>query len=254
MHDVWGPPSLRARMRRVAKDGATGGAVGGATSSWTDWVLAPFEVDALALVIVVFAFVFVLISWLVRRIAAFIRRRRHQLVPNGALAPPAAVSPRRGRAGRVVATMVASPLSGRRCAGFSARLTHGNGRAVMLHDAATVGFDVVLDDGARVRIPAGPLVLAAADDDDAVALSAAHVDGYLRAIDPRRAGADDLDPFPYHRVEETVIRSGDRIEVLGALHAVIDPRAAATGYRDAAATLLVPAGPTEVRLLDPQPA
>lgn len=252
LQTVWGPKPLRQRMRQIGRAGVTGGGTGGVLSSMGDCggcVGVDLGFDALGafiVAIVVVASVFMAVAWLFQAIQGWRRRRAATLSPHGATAAAAAPPREAGRAGKVIGAPIPSPLSGAWCVGFDVRMRHGR-RAITLRDAATVGFDVALDDGTRVRIPPGPLIVDC-DDRAAVALSCPHLERYLQTLDPARAEVDDLDPFPRHRIEEATIRPGDRVEVLGRLRPVADGAAAPAGYREPAATIWIPDGVPSVRM------
>ncbi|HEX7840242.1 MAG TPA: hypothetical protein VF469_22345, partial [Kofleriaceae bacterium] len=98
---------------------------------------------------------------------------------------------------------------------FAAEYDFGGRR--MLHDAATVGFEVLLDSGERVIVPPGSCL---------VALDRAP-DVSLEPLVERERGP--FDPFVHGRVRALVLRPGDRVEVCSPLEALPDPQA---GYRD----------------------
>jgi hypothetical protein len=156
-----------------------------------------------------------------------------------------------GRAGTIVATSgeAPDPVTGRGAVAFAVELVHGRWRRrTMLRDATTVGFDVALDSGERVRIPPGICVL----DLGAGRVAGAPIlrlDSHLERLDPDRKNVDDAEPFPYHRIRHLALRRGDRIEVRGPLVSVPDPRAAPTTYRDPAPALLVPDGIPRLAIL-----
>lgn len=176
-------------------------------------------------------------------------RHRASLLPAGARHLPAPSRRRVALPGRIVSgETIPAPVTSRPCVGYGLALVRTRARAgaVMLHDAATGGFDVKLDDGRTVRVPAGRLCLEAplprVSDAPGEGL-----DGYLKALDPTRAPGDLLDPFAHDLAFEARLRPGDRVEVLAALEVVPDVRAPPTGYRQAAATVLVPDGVPTIR-------
>ncbi|HTE55491.1 MAG TPA: hypothetical protein VK698_31770 [Kofleriaceae bacterium] len=257
--EVWGPLELRRRIGEAARAGATGG--GGASlldgCSLSDCGGGGGDLgDIVLIALAVFAAVFVL--WLVASLAVAAVRawRRRPPRPRGARRAPAAVGPPTGRVGTIAAgvdRVASDPVTGRGAVAFALELTHVSGwrrrRSAMLRDAATVGFEVLLDGGERVRIPAGPCLV---DLDGASTSRAplARVAAYLAALDPARATADDLDPFPFHQARHLILRPGQRVEVRGRLLAVPDPRAAPAGYREPARALLVPDGVPRLAVID----
>ena len=109
----------------------------------------------------------------------------------------------------------------------------------MLRDGATIGFELVLDGGQRVRVPAGPCLV---DLSRAPGADREWASAHLARLDPAGVAADDLDPFLFHEARHLALRPGDRVEIRNRLIPTIDPRAPADGYRAAAATVLVPDG------------
>lgn len=107
----------------------------------------------------------------------------------------------------------------------------------MLHDAASLGFDVLLDTGERVVIPAGTCLIALDEAPGVHADTTAH----LASLDPVRLPT--FDPFVHARVRAVVLRPGDRVEVCNPLDAIPDPVA---GYRDAG-QLRAPRGDIRLR-------
>jgi hypothetical protein len=127
------------------------------------------------------------------------------------------------------------------------RLEGSWGERVMLRAGATGGLEVTLDGGASARVPAGPVVVVGAmsqlDDIESAMLA-----DYLRGVDPARS--DDPEPFPpipYNVVVEHTAVSGDRIELLGDLVPDVLATSRPRLYRDAPATVLVPAGVPIIR-------
>jgi hypothetical protein len=243
--EVWGPKEWRAELRKAA----AAGAVGGSSLSWADCIGCDVLEGEAATILGVLLAVFVVffLAWLLTRyVMAALRRRsaRHSL--RGAIAEPE-LGPSTGCVGVVVANAGAllAPLGGGACVAFAAELTHGRKRAVLLRDAATVGFTVQLDTGERVTVPAGPCVL---DLSNSQQQSESYAVRYLGDLDPLRAGNDDLDPFAHDRVAAVTVRAGDRVELLSPLEARADA-AEMRGYRDAAARVLVPQAPVRLRVV-----
>jgi hypothetical protein len=245
LNEVWGPKEWRAHLRNAT----TAGAVGGASMSWGDCIGCDFVDGELALVLagVVLVFCAFFMLWLLTRYVMDALRRRTAL-RNSLQGATAALElgPPTGLVGVVTADSAAllAPLGGGACVAFAAELTHGRKRAVLLRDAATVGFCLELDTGERVIIPPGPCVI---DLAGAERRRPAHAGQYLAALDPLRANSDDLDPFAHDRLATVTIRSGDRVEVLSPL----EPGAitAERGYRDSAAQLLIPQAPVRLRVV-----
>ena len=87
----------------------------------------------------------------------------------------------------------------------------------MLHDAASLAFEIELDSGERVIVPAGSARIAL-DDASPVGIA------------PLVHQPDGpFDPFVHTRARGLVLGPGDRVEVCSPLQAIPDARA---GYRD----------------------
>lgn len=245
---AWGSPSVRRRIRTAAKVGSTGGAAGGGLQACNacdgcSAIDAGGSLGEIVGVILIVAFVFVAIYLLAIGVRALWRwwRRPPPVRPNGAEARGFAVGRFAGRRGTVVARATAPAAIGDApCVAYALQAVfRDRGERVMLRDSVGVGFDVVLDDGAVVAIPAGPLAL---DVDGAPARPAgATLAAHLDAIDPLRRGADDLDPFAATHVRQVVLADGDRVEVRGRL--VPMPGAASgAAYRGVTSERWIPDG------------
>jgi hypothetical protein len=247
--EVWGPPALRRRLRDAARaglwsgggvsilDGLSVGDCGGCGGGLDGIVLVG---AAVALGVFTLWFLFFLGRAAVR---AWSRRLPP---PRGASRPPASPGPATGQVGVIAAArhpLATDPVTGRGALAFALELGHRSGwrrgRRVMLRDAATTGFELVLDGGQRVRVPAGPCVI---DLSRAPGADRAWAAAHLARLDPAGAAADDLDPFLFHEVRHLALRPGDRVEIRNRLIPTIDPRAPADDYRAPAATVLVPEG------------
>ena len=198
---AWGSPSVRRRIRTAAKVGSTGGATGGGLQACNacdgcSAIDAGGSLGEIVAVIMIVAFAFIAVYLLAIGVRALWRwwRRPPPVRPHGAEARGLAVGRFAGRAGTVVARGTAPAAIGDApCVAYALQAVYRDrGERVMLRDSVGVGFDVVLDDGAVVAIPAGPLAL---DVDGAparaVALTfAAHLDAIERCArtnaQPRR--------------------------------------------------------------------
>ena len=226
--DVWGPASLRPAL-------LTGAAVAppASNSRWSGWDLfGIFELDWFGLILIAGALFWFAGAAIVR----LFRKRAALATAQGARRSGASLL-RTGQVGTVALTNVES-IFDRPAVAFGTQLScNGN---VMLRDGSTIGFDVVLDGGQRVHVPAG---LCAIDMTDAKALHG--LDNYLADVDPRRAFEPGVDPFHHDDARVMTIAPGDRVEILGEL----EPIAATVsgGYRDAAASQLVPRGGVRLR-------
>ncbi|HTJ46739.1 MAG TPA: hypothetical protein VL463_31750 [Kofleriaceae bacterium] len=239
--EVWGPPPVRTRIAQAARAGGVGG-----SASLIDACGGCGDVGSLdgwAFVAAIVVFLVVAIAWLV--IALIRDRMRRRAAARGAQRLPVAAPT--GLVGVIApAACARDPIDGVACVAFGVELRQGT-RTVTLRDGATVGFDVVLDSGERVRVPPG----ACAIDLRGVRATAPdrrRLDALLGALDPLRATSNDLDPCPHDRVFARTIRPGDRVEVLGPVVAMPDPTAQVGSYRESPRTLLVPDGAPRLRI------
>jgi hypothetical protein len=251
---VWGPRSLRARMREASRVGGIGG--GGASildgCSGCDLLEGA---DSHVLLVLVVAFLAIFVLWFVGRWlvdAVRQQRRRRLLRARGATRDPLAAPPT-GCIGTIVSPgpLLDAPIDAQPCVAFGLALTHHDRslrrRAqAMVRDGATLGFEIELDSGARARIPAGPCVL---DLTGARCWPPSpRVDAYLRTIDPRRGQVDDLEPFPCDHVDVVTLAPGDRVELRSPVTSIADASLARVTYREAAA-IVIPVGPVRLRKL-----
>ena len=236
LEEVWGPKSLRRRLQEAGKVGA-GGALGTAVFQGCD-VTTAFDLDGIFIVFIVFALLWLGICWIVE----VLRQRKERRGARGARLTGAVCERVRGAAGVVVSNQVAAhPLSSVSCVAYAAELR--DGRRVMLRDAVTIGFDVQLASGDLVRVPPGPLLI---DMTDVPELRTSRIEAYRCEVDPLRRSAIDLDPLPGEKVILREVRPGDPVELIGELERV--PTAGGTGgYRESAASVLVPRGLVRLR-------
>jgi hypothetical protein len=204
---------------------------------------------AIVLAVIAAALVAILLFLAIRALVRYVRVRMNTLEPHPPLRPTPDLRRAQGRGG----TVVAAPSSGRSpleltpCVGFGVELVRKwtFRAAPMLIDGATVGFDIKLDSGETVRVPAGrlrvdgPRRTLARDE-------ASQVEEYVRTIDPGHGPNDEWPPIPFDEASEIVVAIGDRVEVVGELTAVLDSNAAGS-YREAA-SVLAPAGVPMVRV------
>ncbi len=252
--EVWGPPSLRRRAKAVGKAGATGVGAGTFLETCGGCDAALFEGEAAIAIggIILLMIVFVLAYLLIAAIIRYIDKRRQTLKPSGAIAKGARLGHATGMVGTVASvTALLSPLSKEKCVGYGLLFTRRRGwsrRAAMLRDTLTCGFELKLDSGDTVRIPAGGIVL---DMQHSVEIDpdTATLEEYLLAIDPLgHKSSEEYALFPHDRIDELLIRIGDRVEIRSPMRTIVDTEAVATGYRESAATILVPQGPPHLRI------
>jgi hypothetical protein len=241
LSEVWGPKSLRTRALQAARAGAIGG---GTVSLFDGCGGCDMPLDGESFLGMLAVVVIVGVLWFgIKLLRDVLRRRKHLLAANGARRRGPQLGPATGRVGTIISRDVAKPPLGERaCVAYSTQL--GLRNTVMLRDAATLGFEVLLDSGEHVRVPAGECVI-----DMARAPHVAAVDDYLRAIDPLRAPGEDFDPFPHDRAQSRILVPGDRVEVLGRLVPIADGGGGG-GYRELAHTVLVPDELPRVRLVN----
>jgi len=171
------------------------------------------------------------------------------LIPSGGTA----IAPQpRFAAGQILpCEAVVAPGSGTDCAAWALELRYDGrwGSRITLRVGASAGFDVALDGGERVRIPAGPLwfegTLPQLDE-----MESHMLEEMLRALDPTRSGDTETWPlFPFNVISEQTLQIGDRIEILGAVERELVVGQEDAMYRDAPASVLVPRTTSALRLI-----
>jgi hypothetical protein len=267
--EVWGPPSARRQAREAAAAGGAGGASAGAaecggaecTEAGCETAdlsgcgdAAGSEIGAVLLAIAVVAIVCVAAYFIIRAIVRYVRKRRAakarenaRLKPRGALTRPKGMGKRTGYVGKVVGkASIPDPITGEDCVAYGVKLRtnrHLTGD-IMLRDAATVGFDIELDSGEVVRVPAGRVVmdLHGADKLSDSKANRELVDAYLSEIDLYHGSIDTA--LPWDKAHLRLIRAGDRVSLRGDVERAVDTETSDVehGYRDAAASILVPRG------------
>src|SRR6185503_3576165 len=100
--EVWGPPSVRARAKQLAKAGGAGAGAGAASQCGGSLVDCsgggcdvPADGEALLVIVVILAaaLVAVLLYWAIVAIVRYVRARRHRLKPAGARFAPSFIGP-----------------------------------------------------------------------------------------------------------------------------------------------------------------
>ena len=174
--------------------------------------------------------------------------RRRVLVPADATALPA--FPVVGRGQIENARPLTAPGSGLQCAAWTIELRHEGswGARTTLRAGASAGFDVRLDGGERVRVPAGALwidgPLSQVDDEDGA------IADLLRVLDPRGATAD-WPLFPYNVIRESTLPLSGTVEVRGQVASRPLQDLAGLTYREAVPSVLVPVGLPVLRRASP---
>jgi hypothetical protein len=176
---------------------------------------------------------------------------RRVLYPAGGArvhAPPAVPH---GRRGEVVGHCeLTAPASGTDCVAWAIELRADtrHGQLVMLRDAETAGFELHLQGGGVVRIPAGRLRLLGAIqqqidvDDPALA-------DHLASIVPGHQPNTVNDPFYANVVYEQIVLPGDHLELASVFEPTPNPKADPALYRESPATVLTPRGVPMLRVL-----
>ncbi|HZO16583.1 MAG TPA: hypothetical protein VFB62_25080, partial [Polyangiaceae bacterium] len=150
--------------------------------------------------------------WVVTLVQRKIDARRNRLKPRGA--KRARLGTDNGLVGRVVggASSIVSAGSGSSCLAYDIALRSKRFRKspVMLRYGATGAFEVELDDGSRVEIPAGRIRLRGKTSTLRTSESVVRKQLAL----PER---EEFELVPYDSVEEVLLRDGDRVAIHGEL-------------------------------------
>jgi hypothetical protein len=187
--------------------------------------------------------------WIIKAIVQLVRQKMAEPTAKGAVAPAPHVVEEGALEGRVIGEPeMPVPIGERsRCLAYAIELAESRllGRDVMLRDAVTGGFEIALDDGRIVRVPAGRLRLEGPTtwrkrDEVEGAI------GWVRKLDPKWVADEEFSPIPFDEVGEATLGPGDRVAIPNELDAVADPTRAG-GYRDAAMAL-APVGVPRVRI------
>jgi len=254
--EVWGPDSRARALRRMAKAGAGGGAAGGILKGGCggcdvgglEGCSSVGELGEAALVIlaiVAVGLVAIVLTRLIWKLIVYIRMRRDQPKPHGALLRPPKIARKVHAVGTVKTGQPSkTPWKAGSCLAYAMELHKKNllGGGAMRRDAATAGIEIALDDGRVMRVPAGRIRLlgrlAKQDVDKHRLLDSVDLAGHLTR--------DGREFFPYDHTLGLTLKSGDRVEVLGQIELAADPGAAG-GYR-ASAGVVVPVGVPVLRV------
>lgn len=258
LNEVWGPPSVRRRVKQLAKAGGGGLGIGsifegcGGGCDGCGGVSLDGEVLMVIGVILIVAVAVVALVWLIMKIIEWVRAYQNRPKPHGGVVRPASLGRKAGPSGTVVGTpAMLAPASSTECVAWALDLRSKRFFVtdLMLRDAETAGFDIKLDDGTTARIPMGRVRIEGPhkriDRDDAT-----NVELFVQTLAPNDDPQDEgLDPFPYDVVEETVVKPGDRVRIFGDFQREADPKAAGS-YREANVILV----PKDVPALRIEPA
>lgn len=238
--EVWGPEPLRRNLKAAARAGVVGGSSASLFDGCSGCDLGDVG-DGHAVLVLLVAFVAIFVLWIAGKyLVAAVRARRHRLQARGACRGGPKLA-RTGVCGTIRANRVApDPITSKSCVAFAAELRCGRG--VMLRDGATLGFEIVLDSGQRVSIPAGPCAI-----DVSTGVRTRVPAAYLAQLDPLRRRTDDFDPFPSDGARVIVLEPGGRVEIRGPLVEQVDPKAE-SGFRETR-TILVPDGLPRLRAI-----
>lgn len=251
--EVWGPPSVRRRLKQMA-------AAGGAGAAGSSLVIPGCEVGCealvfepgLAVVIMAVTAVGMLFYYALTMALHAIRKHNNRPRPNGAKTLPQMVRISRPNRGRITTgDGWVKTLTGARVLGHGLRLLreHSNQSELMLSDGECGGITLKTEAGGTLYIPPGRIRM------DAVAgvaqeVAPGWVEAYLKSLEgDYLEDPEELELIPHDRAEELTLGRGDRVEVLNKLQSVADPRSSAGGYREAAGVILVPVGVPRLRVL-----
>lgn len=258
--EVWGPDSRARALRQAAKAGAGGGVAGSIFDGCSGCDIGANALDGCGsaggeailgalvgvVVIVIGALLGLIIYWIVRAIVRLIRDWMHKPQPHGALyAPPkpkkiAIAAKGVVRSGQTLAT----PWREGSAYGWAMELHERRvlGGGAMMRDARSAGFDVALDDGRVLRVPAGRIRVASG----LVRVDAdrSKLDELIAGID--RARQDEKTVFPYDFARALTIEEGDHVEVMGEI--THSASAAAEGNYRTNAAIMEPVGVPYLRV------
>lgn len=239
-NEVWGPASLRRSARQAAKAGGAGAAVDScANASACDGCSGIGDAGELGAVIVgilIAAFVAVILWWLISKLIEYIRMKRAQLKPKGALVG----APRAGGAAVYGTVRSARSEDGVAAVGLQLVQSRLGANAVMLRYASTQGMELTLDDGSTVRIDPGRVRL----------------DGTFEAVDDPTVAHALIDAtvgepleddegyalIPFNVTQRVTLKVGDRVALFGRVQlAWSDERSMQSAFRGASQQL-VPVG------------
>jgi len=253
---VWGS-GARLKGKEIARAGTTGAGVGGLGQALDCGSCTGADVgsggEALAIlaVVLVAAAAAIALYFLVKVIVTFVRRKMSEPRASGASRQlPPVPEAGKGVRGRVAGVPeLTAPISNETCLGYVAELTSQRllTRHVMLREGRTCGFEVMLDDGRVVRVPAGRIHLEAERERFSRA-DRPSAETWLEGIDRQSFANEPLAPVPFEESAEARLAPGDVVEVAPELDTVADPSRAA-GYRDAAMAL-APVGVPRVRVIE----
>ncbi|MFO0560494.1 MAG: hypothetical protein U0269_20940 [Polyangiales bacterium] len=218
--EVWGPSSLRRQARAAAKAGGAGVAadscadLGGCDGC--SGISDAGELGAIILGILAAALIAILLWWIVTKIIEYVRARRAQLKPKGALL----VAPRPTGAARFGTVRAAAATLGPAAQSIELIQTRLAANAVMLRHASTEGLEIALDDGSIVRVPAGRIRLEGTRtviEDPSVAK------GVLdELVGPPLTDDDGYALVPFDVAQRVTLSVGDRVAVYGPIEFSMD--------------------------------
>ena len=250
--EVWGPPSRKQRLREILRAGSAGAGAGAVLQGLDCSPIVEGVLAEALLVIVGVALLFAGLAYLIGKLRDA-RRRRHLLRPFGAVEEPGLRILAKARLGIAAGNPRPSPLRGQSCLAFGIVLRSVRPevptRTVMWREAATSGFAVILDDGTRVRVPAGRIRLIGSPDDARPVpreRAEARLPGSLGVAVP-----GELPEFPFDQATEEIIRPGDRVAILSPLEPREDPDEPPASLRAPANLMLIPVGVPIVRATFP---
>ena len=251
--EVWGPPDVRRRLKQMAAAGSAGAAGSSLAVPGCEAGCEALTFDpGLAVVVMAAVGVGMLFYYAFTMTLHAVRKHKNRPRPNGAKVLPRMVRISRPNRGRITAgDDWLRTLSGARVLAHGLRLfrKHSNQSKLMLSDGECAGITLKTEAGGTLYIAPGRIRLEAAAG-LAKEASPGAVASYLQALDgDYLEDPEELELFPHDRAEEITLRRGDRLEVLNQLENVADPRSQEGGYREAAASILMPVGVPRIRVL-----
>ncbi len=239
--EVWGPSSLRRKARAAAKAGGAGAVADGcgdlAGCDGCSGIGDAGEIGAVIVTLLAAVIVAVLIWWIAVKIIEYVRKRRAQLKPKGALigAPrPSGAA----RFGTVVSTLGRDGIAAASLELVQTRLASN---AVMLRYASTAGLEIALDDGTTVRVPAGRLRLEGTRSSvEDPAIAQAVID---ELVGPPLTDDDGFALVPFDVAQRVTLVVGDRVALYGPIEYAMDAGGSSSqpAFRGAS-RVLVPVG------------
>jgi hypothetical protein len=248
--EVWGKESLRRQGKRLARSAGAGAGAGAIFDgcSACDAGAGAGEALLAVLVIAVAAILVVGFVWALYRLGRYLKQRADDARPCGAYRSPRPMDGR-SRVGRVRAVAENGRTLPESVRYLASKVF--SGLPTMLIEGHSPGFEVELDGGEVVHVPAGPMHLSGRDEEK------------IEDIEPLRARIAELDPhgtldgaripqdpFVFDSAKAVRLRVGDRVELFNPLEVAADQPDGEAAYRENA-RVIVPQGVPVLRKLRP---